>query len=138
MSVDQGEMFEVTEAKAPSSMSRESSFPAGDSYVPAPPTGPAAEVYSREAGKPPALIKFMESDDGPPFWLALEEAALAALGRRERRFSARGFLAHWRDTKRVRINNDFSPWFADRLVAKHPQLIDIIERRVRKKPGPRS
>ena len=45
-------------------------------------------------------------------------------------------MAHYRDTKKVRLNNNFSPWFADLLVAKHPQLIDIVERRVRRKIGP--
>jgi len=55
---------------------------------------------------------------------------------RETRFSPRGFLAHYRDSKKVRINNNFSPWFADMLVAEHPQLVDIVERRVRKAAGP--
>ena len=101
-----------------------------------PPTGPAAKTYSHEEGRPHAFIKFMEGDDGPPFWRALEAAALDALARQETRFSPRGFLVHYRDTKRVRINNNFSPWLADDLVADHPQLIDIIERRVRRKEGP--
>ena len=83
---------------------------------PPPPTGPAAEVYSREDGKPDAFIKFMESEDGPPFWRALQDAALDAFGHQQTRFSPRGFLAHYRDTKKVRINNNFSPWFADQLV----------------------
>jgi len=103
---------------------------------PTPPTGPVADPYSREEGKPHAFIKFMESEDGPLFWQALENAALDAFKRQETRFSPRGFLAHYRDTKKVRINNNFSPWFADQLVAEHPQLLDLIERRVRKKEGP--
>jgi len=103
---------------------------------PPPPTGPLADSYSREEGKPHAFIKFMESEDGPVFWRALEDAALDAFKRQETRFSPRGFLAHYRDTKKVRINNNFSPWFADQLVAEHPQLLDLIERRVRKKEGP--
>jgi len=104
--------------------------------APAPPTGPTADKYSREEGKPHAFIKFMDSEDGPPFWMALQDAALDAFRRQEKRFSPRGFLAHYRDTKKVRINNNFSPWFADQLVAEHPQLLDLIERRVRKKEGP--
>jgi hypothetical protein len=103
---------------------------------PPPPTGPLADPYSREEGKPPAFIKFMDSEDGPPFWMALQDAALDAFARQETRFSPRGFLAHYRDTKKVRLNNNFSPWFADQLVVNHPQLIDIIERRKRTKEGP--
>jgi hypothetical protein len=101
-----------------------------------PPTGPAAKPYSREEGKPHAFIKFMESEDGPPFWQAVQDAALSALARQETRFSTRTFLARYRDDNKVRINDHFSPWLADDLVADHPQLIDIIERRVRRKEGP--
>jgi len=134
---EQNEMFEITEGKREASMSRAGPVHRStESYVPSPPTGPAAEVYSREEGKPSAFTAFMESADGTPFWRALEAAALDALARREARFSPRGFLAHYRDSKRVRINNNFSPWFADMLVAEHPQLVDIVERRVRKKTGP--
>ena len=136
---DQRELFKVTEAEPPSSMSRGGqSSPVGDSYTPAPPTGPAAEVYSREEGKPLAFTKFMDSEDGPQFWRALQDAALDALARQETRFSTRTFLARYRDDEKVRINDHFSPWFADELVVKYPRLIDIIERRARKKPGPRS
>ena len=88
--------------------------------APAPPTGPTADKYSREEGKPHAFIKF----------------ALDAFRRQEKRFSTRTFLARYRDDEKVRINDHFSPWFADQLVTNHPQLIDIIERRIRKKEGP--
>jgi len=139
MSGDQGEMFEVMEGERKASMSSAGPvYRSSESYVPIPPTGPAAEVYSREEGKPHAFIKFMESEDGPPFWRALQDAVLDALGRQEKRFSTRTFLARYRDDEKVRINDHFSPWLADELVAKYPQLIDIIERRVRKKSGPRS
>jgi len=104
--------------------------------APSPPTGPAADPYSREDGKPPAFIEFLDSEDGPPFWRALQDAALDAFAHKEERFSPRGFLAHYRDTKKVRLNNNFSPWFADMLVTEHPQLIDVIERRKRTKAGP--
>jgi len=137
MSDDQSEMFQVTEGNREATMS--SADPVrriSESYAPSPPTGPAAEAYSREEGKPSAFTAFMESADGTPFWRALEAAALDALARGETRFSPRGFLAHYRDTKRVRINNNFSPWLADQLVAEHPQLVDIVERRVRKAAGP--
>jgi hypothetical protein len=103
---------------------------------PPPPTGPEAEPHTREEGKPPAFQRFLESDDGKLFWEEIQSAALEAYRAGEKRFSPRGFLAHYRDTKKVRVNNVFSPWFADLLVAKYPALLDIIERRVRKKKGP--
>ena len=104
--------------------------------APSPPTGPAADPYSREDGKPPAFIEFLDSEDGPPFWRALQDAALDAFRRQEERFSCASFIWHYRDTKKVRLNNNFSPWFADMLVTEHPQLIDVIERRKRTKEGP--
>ena len=103
---------------------------------PSPPTGPLADRYTRAEGKPPAFIKFMASEDGPPFWRSLQDAALDAFRRQETRFSCASFIWHYRDTKKVRLNNNFSPWFADMLVTEHPHLIDIVERRVRKKAGP--
>ena len=33
----------------------------------------------------------------------------------------------------VGISNDFTPWLADELVATYPQLLDIIQRKSRKK-----
>ena len=137
MSATQGEMFEVTAGNRKASMS--STAPVErtpESYLPLPPSGPQAERYSVEEGLPSALTAFMEGEDGPPFWRALEAAALDALARQETRFSPRGFLVHYRDTKRVRINNNFSPWFADLLLMEHPQLVGIVERRVRKAAGP--
>ena len=104
--------------------------------APSPPTGPAADPYSREGGKPPAFIEFLDSEGGPPFWRALQDAALDAFRRQEERFSCASFIWHYRDTKKVRLNNNFSPWFADMLVTEHPQLIDVIERRKRTKEGP--
>lgn len=103
---------------------------------PPPPTGPHADRYTRAEGKPPAFIKFMASEDGPPFWRSLQDAALDAFRRQETRFSCASFIWHYRDTKKVRLNNNFSPWFADMLVTEHPHLIDIIERRMRTKEGP--
>jgi hypothetical protein len=137
MSDEQNEMFAVTEGEPKATMSIAYPVPRSpESYAPSPPTGPAAAVYRREDGRPSAFTAFMKSEDGTPFWRALEAAALDALARRETRFSPRGFLAHYRDSKKVRINNNFSPWFADMLVAEHPQLVDIVERRVRKAAGP--
>ncbi len=104
--------------------------------VPAPPTGPQVDDFGYDEGLPPAFARFLATEDGQAFWRAIQEAALAVFRRGETRFSPRGFLAHYRDTNKVRINNIFSPWFADMLVAAHPELLDIVERRKRKKPGP--
>lgn len=100
---------------------------------PDPPTGPQAEAYTREEGRPEAFDRFMATEEGETFWWAIRTAALAALEEGEARFSARAFLSNYRHTRKVRINDHFSPWFADLLVATYPALLDIVERRERKK-----
>jgi len=99
---------------------------------PPPPTGPEGEGYTKEDSQPPAFIRLLETDRGKEVWSSLEWAALQAHARGERRFSIRGFL----DTKKVSVNNAFAPWFADLLVATHPPLLEIIERRKRTRSSP--
>lgn len=106
------------------------------SSLPDPPTGPKADTFDDEEGQPHAYVEFRASERGQNFWRALEAAALSRLRSGEGRFSTRTFLSQYRDDFKFRINNIFSPWLADDLIVKHPALLDIIERRVRKKPGP--
>lgn len=103
--------------------------------APPPPTGPKADVFTEADGRTPAFWRFFRSEDGRQFWATIQRDALSALDAGEKRFSPRGFLASYRDREKVRVNNIFSPWFADMLVLAHPELIDIIERRKRTKPG---
>lgn len=104
--------------------------------VPDPPTGPPAAPYDREDGRPEKYVAFRATEDGEAFWVRLTQDALGALQEGESRFSTRTFLARYRDEQKVRINDHFSPWFADDLVAAYPELLDIVERRARKKRGP--
>lgn len=105
---------------------------------PPPPTGPQAEPFSRLDGAPEAFLAFLETEDGQRFWSWLVAQAMGALSRGEKRFSTRTSVALFRAVEKVRINDHFSPWFADLLVQEHPELVDIIERRARKKRGPTS
>ena len=101
-----------------------------------PPTGPEADEYTEEDGRPPAFERFLASEEGQEFWGEIQRSALDASGRGESRFSCLGFIHSYRDSHKARVNNSYAPWFADILVMAHPELVDIIERRVRKKPGP--
>ena len=103
---------------------------------PPPPTGPQAETYTEQDGRPAAFTAFLASPEGGLFWVAVQAAALTAFQTGEQRFSPRDFLSSYRAQHGVRVNNVFSPWFADMLVERHPQLLAIIERRKRKKAGP--
>jgi len=104
--------------------------------IPDPPTGPVAETYTDEEGMPPAFVRFLESDNGVEFWAQIQVSALHALRSGEKRFSCLGFLHLHREVQKVRVNNTYAPWFADMLVAAHPELLEIVERRKRTKPGP--
>ncbi len=104
--------------------------------APAPPTGPTAESYDHEDGRPEKFVAFLATEDGRRFWDCIEDAALGAFQSGARRFSARTFLHKYREREKLRINDHFSPWFADELVSRHPALLEIIERRSRKKVGP--
>jgi hypothetical protein len=103
---------------------------------PPPPSGPDAEPYKQEDGRPSAFLRFLETAEGAAFWESIQTAALEALEAGEKRFSPRSFLGNYRVTEKVRVNDHYSPWFADMLVKEYPDLLDIVERRERKKPGP--
>lgn len=105
----------------------------GATFAADPPSGPLAETYEHNDGQSPAFVALLESGIGRAFWQALEDAALAAYVEKEKRFSVRGFLYYYRQRMHVRINNDFTPSFATRLVRDHPELDSIIERRLRTK-----
>jgi len=107
-------------------------LPLFDEPPPPPPTGPEGEEYTKEDSQPPAFTRLLETDKGKEIWDSIERAALKSLAMGEKRFSTRGFL----DTEKVGINNAFAPWFSDMLVAKYPELLDIVERRRRRRPGP--
>jgi hypothetical protein len=96
-----------------------------------PPTGPKAKAYTREEGQVAAYYRWRDTDEGVEFVGAMTRAAFAALYVKGR-FSTRTFLCMYRDEHKLRINNNFSPWLADELVATHPELLDVVERRKRK------
>ncbi len=102
-------------------------------HPPNPPTGPEAVVPSKEDGRYPAYIEWLDSDEGRAFWHALNTAARAAYKAGESRFSTRTYVARYRDDNKVKINDHYTAWLADDLATEHPDLLDIIERRVRKK-----
>jgi hypothetical protein len=98
-------------------------------FTPAPPTGPAAEIPNRAAGSYGAYLEWRDTDVGQRFFNEARAAALEADGR----FSPRSFLAWFRDEYKVRVNDHFSPYLADELITACPELEAIIERRKRKK-----
>jgi|TARA_R100001143_G_scaffold12132_1_gene13516 hypothetical protein len=101
--------------------------------APAPPTGPTVDDYKRKDGKLERFIDFLSTEEGRRYWSILESSALRALNIGQKRFSTRTFVERYRAQTKTRLNNDFSVWSADLLVDRHPDLLDIIERRKRKR-----
>ena len=104
----------------------------GSQILPSPPTGPAAEPYHQEDGTLDAFGRFRQSDNGLVFWEAILAAGLRALQNEEKRFSPRTYVAWYRDKYKMRINDHYSAWYADALIAADPRLEAIVERRKRK------
>ena len=102
----------------------------------APPTGPLADPYHHADNQPDRFVKFLQSEEGAVFMGRAESEAIVALSEGSRRFSVLGYLHLYRSLYKERVNNSFAPWVADELVARRPELIDIIERRTRRKQGP--
>lgn len=103
--------------------------------APPPPTGPKAEEYSRDDGRPEKFVAWIQTGEGVHFMLATIGAARRSMHTGDR-FSVLGYVHSYRETRSVRINNTFAPWIADELVKRDPGLLDTIERRARKKKGP--
>ena len=97
-----------------------------------PPTGPAAERYSKDDNRPARFDAFLCTQEGQTFIGRAGRAALGAFDAGVLRFSVLGYIHAYRLNHKLRLNNTWAPWIADELVMRHPPLEDIIERRKRK------
>lgn len=95
-----------------------------------PPSGPKAVPFTDPEGSPEAYRAFMAGEIGLELWKDLVGAAQASY-EQGKRFSTRTFIAKYRERYGVRINDHFSPWLADELVANDVRLDAIVERRRR-------
>lgn len=100
-----------------------------------PPSGPEVTSYTDAEGSPEAYRAFMAGVVGQELWTELLAAAQAvyhgAYHATAKRFSTRSFIAKYRERYGLRINDHFSPWLADALVASDVRLDTIVERRRR-------
>lgn len=100
---------------------------------PPPPSGPRATVPSAVDGGYHTYVAWKYTQDGATVVAWVEGRALARFASGERRISARTLAADARDALKIKVNDHFTPWIADDLVARHPELLDVIERRKRRK-----
>jgi hypothetical protein len=102
--------------------------------TPAPPTGPAAVVPARDAGRYRAYLTWKAGSQGAAAvgWIAGRAWELACVPGVSRITVNR--LVEEARVAFGAINNTWRAWIADDLVTANPALLDLIERRTRKKP----
>jgi len=100
--------------------------------IPDPPTGPAK--MPSQPNTFAGYLAWRRSDAGLKVWRAIEDEALRRLAHGDRRVSPKG-LVEWIRAAGNEINNTHTAWLADDLCRRHPELIDVIERRARRKHG---
>lgn len=104
-------------------------------FPPPPPTGPVADVPTTEQGQHSAYRLWRGTAEGEVAYRWIEDRALGLFRAGETRISPRTLVGVARDHLKTPINDHFSPWIADDLIRAHRELLDVIERRRRRKPG---
>lgn len=105
-------------------------------WPPSPPTGPDARPFSRADKAPDAYVKWRESDEGLRALHWMLRVAQAKYDQGERRIGVNYLSDLLRDKMKVRHANDWRPWIANDLVVLDPRLVDVIQRKTRRKPEP--
>lgn len=100
-------------------------------FPPPPPTGPRATAHG--ANTRWAYRDWRASADGQRLFAWVEEDVLARFIAGERRISIRIVCGEARDALHVPLNDRYCPWIADDLIAQHRELLDVIERRRRRR-----
>lgn len=100
---------------------------------PAPPTGPEGRVPTEHEGRRAAYLQWRKSLDGASAWAWITDRARGLLASGSTRISAKALVEDCRAALKVEINNTWTAWIADDLVAAHPALLEVVERRRRRK-----
>ncbi len=101
--------------------------------TPSPPSGPAKDVR-RFVGSTRARYERWrtETPEGRQAFKWIAGAALVAAERGDKRISVNRLVEQARADLLVEIDNTARSWIADDLIARHPHLVDLIERRKRR------
>ncbi len=98
-----------------------------------PPTGPLADPHPAASGTYSAYLEWLVTEDGIRAFIWVETMALEQLAAGAARISPRTLVARARDRFKIGINDHYTPWIADDLVTRQPALLELVERRKRKK-----
>lgn len=101
--------------------------------VPEPPTGPAKDVSRFVGSTYERYVRWRtETPEGRRAFSYVAGAALVAAERGDKRISVNRLVEQARAALLVEIDNTARAWIADDLIARHPHLKDLIERRKRR------
>ena len=101
--------------------------------VPAPPTGPKKDVSRFVGSTYERYVRWRtETPEGRQAFSYIAGAALVAAERGDKRISVNRLVEQARAALLVEIDNTARAWISDDLVARHPHLATLIERRKRR------
>ena len=104
---------------------------------PEPPTGPRTDV-ALKFGDPDGeeyrrYVAWKQTEAGRRVWGYVEQVALVKAEQGAERIGMKNLAEKARHSLKLDINNTWVSWISDDLVARHPHLEDLIERRARRK-----
>jgi hypothetical protein len=112
-----------------------------DLFTPPPeaPSGPPTDVgkFLSHHSRGIRYAQWKGTEAGWRVWRYVECTALDLAARGEQRISVKYLVEQARrglDKPKVEINNSYTALLADDLVARHPHLVDLLERRKRRTP----
>ena len=101
--------------------------------APPPPSGPAKDVRRFVGSTYERYVRWRtETPEGRQAFSYIAGAALVAAERGDKRISVNRLVEEARARLHVEINNTARAWLADDLIARHPHLADVVERRKRR------
>ena len=106
---------------------------AGTMFAPEPPTGPQTPPRTKAMNRYGAYQLWKRSEEGGRAFGWMLVSARRQLAAGARRISTKALVEACRATLRCDLNNSYTSWLADDLLAVEPLLESVIERRVRKK-----
>jgi len=100
---------------------------------PEPPSGPQKDVRRFVGSTYPQYVAWKHTEDGWRVWRYVERVALDLAAAGEERIGVKALVEKARQATKLEANNSWSCLLADDLVAAHPHLTTLIERRKRRK-----
>jgi hypothetical protein len=102
--------------------------------APPPPSGPQKDVSRFIGGTYERYVRWRtETPEGRRAFSYITGAALVAAERGDTRVSINRLVEQARAALHVEIDNTARAWISDDIIARHPHLTDVIERRKRRK-----